>query len=206
MLARWAAPPLRTFVCRSRCSRISSVVVQYVSMSPSVIETECQLDVPVTKLSVLSGSQIHHVEVGTDPRQETPTAPQIHTNMQINYKINITPPTSHPSMTSFWRAQHQNGSTNQPRRQRGWLNASSNPHSLLPLLIQYHSHTVFFSSTFSSKITTSSSTFSAGTSLLLLVWFQISAQSSCFAWNGVIRNVCKLRINCLLLLSVCVWT
>lgn len=132
MLALWTAPSLWTFLRRSRCSRISSVVVQYVSMSPSVMETECQLDVPVTKLSVLSGSQIHHVEMGTDPRQQKPTTPQIHTNMQMNYKINITPQTSHPSMTSFWTAQHQNGSTNQPRRQRGWLNASSNPHSLLP--------------------------------------------------------------------------
>lgn len=171
MLALWA---LWTFLCRSRCSRISSVVVRDVSMSPFVTETKCQLDVPVTKLSVLSGSQIHHVEMGTDPRQQKPTTPQIHTNMQMNYKINITPQTSHPSMTSFWRAQHQNGSTNQPRRQRGWLNASSNPHSLLPLLILYHSHTLSFSSTFSTnKITTSSSTFSAGTSLLLLVKIQI---------------------------------
>lgn len=132
MLALWTAPSLWTVLRRSRCSRISSVVVQYVSMSPSVMETECQLDVPVTKLSVLSGSQIHHVEMGTDPRQQKPTTPQIHTNMQMNYKINITLQTSHPSMTSFWTAQHQNGSTNQPRRQRGWLNASSNPHSLLP--------------------------------------------------------------------------
>lgn len=77
------------------------MVVRYVSMSSSVMETECQLDVPVTKLSVLSGSQIHHVEMGTDPRQQKPTTPQIHTNMQINYKINITLQTSHPSMTSF---------------------------------------------------------------------------------------------------------
>lgn len=70
-------------------------------MSPSVMETECQLDVPVTKLSVLSGSQIRHVGMGTDPRQQKPTIPQTHTNMQINNKINITPQTSHPSMTSF---------------------------------------------------------------------------------------------------------
>lgn len=200
MLALWAAPSLWPFLRRSRCSRISSVVVRYVSMSSSVMETECQLDVPVTKLSVLSGSQIHHVEMGTDPRQQKPTTPQIHTNMQINYKINITLQTSHPSMTSFWTAQHQSGSTNQPRRQRGWLNASSNPHSLLPLLIQYHSHTVSFSSTFSSnKITTSPSTFSAGTFLLLLAWVQISVQSSCFARNCVIRNLGKMRINALCL-------
>lgn len=131
MFALRAAPSLWTLLCRSRCGRISSVVVRYVSMSPSVTESECQLDVPVTKLSLLSGSQIHHVEMGTDPRQQKPTTPQIHTNMQMNYKINITRQTSHPSMTSFWTAQHQSGSTNQPRRQRGWLNAFSNPHSLL---------------------------------------------------------------------------
>lgn len=95
------------------------------------METECQLDVPVTKLSVLSGSQIHHVGMGTDPRQQKPTIPQIHTNMQINNKINITPQTSHPSMTSFWRAQHQNGGANQPRRQMEWLNAILS-FSLLP--------------------------------------------------------------------------
>lgn len=29
--------------------------------------TECRLDVPVTKLSILSDSQIHHIEMGTDP-------------------------------------------------------------------------------------------------------------------------------------------
>lgn len=75
--------------------------LRYVSMSPSVMETECQLDVPVTKLSILSASQIHHGEMGPDPRQQKPTAPQIHTNMQINNKINITPQTSHPSMTSL---------------------------------------------------------------------------------------------------------
>lgn len=50
------------------------MVVWYVSMSPSVMET-CQLDVHVTKLSVLSGSQIHHVEMGMDPLQQKPTAP-----------------------------------------------------------------------------------------------------------------------------------
>lgn len=65
------------------------------------METKCQLDVPVTKLSVLSGGQIHHVETGPDPRQQKPTTPQIHTNMQMNDKINITPQTSHPSMTGF---------------------------------------------------------------------------------------------------------
>lgn len=200
MLALWAAPSLWTFLSKSRCSRISSVVVQFVSVSPSVMETKCQLDVPVTKLSVFSGGQIHHVKMGTDPRQQKPTTPQIHPNMQMNYKINITLQTSHPSMTSFWRAQHQNGSTNQPRRQRGWLNASSNPHSLLPLLIQYHSHTVSFSSTFSSnKITTSSSTFSAGPSLLPLVWFQVFVQSGCFAGNCVIRDLRKVKINALCL-------
>lgn len=140
MFALWAACSLWTLLRRSRCSRISSVVVrQCVSMSPSVMESECQLDVPVTKLSVLSDSQIHHAWTGTDPRQQKPTVPQIHTNMQINNKINITPQTSHPSMTSFWTAQHQNGGTNQPRRQREWLNAilssSSSPSSFLYSII-----------------------------------------------------------------------
>ncbi|TNN82021.1 hypothetical protein EYF80_007667 [Liparis tanakae] len=46
---------------RSRCSRISSLIV----LSPSVMGTESRLDVPVTKLSILSDSQIHHIETGT---------------------------------------------------------------------------------------------------------------------------------------------
>lgn len=80
--------------------------------------TECRLDVPVTKLSILSDSQIHHIEMGTDPCEQKPTALQIHTNMQINDKINITLQTSHPSMTGFAAAQHWHGNSNQPLRQR----------------------------------------------------------------------------------------
>lgn len=37
-----------------------------VSMSPSVTGAECRLDVPVTKQSVLSDSQIHHIETGAN--------------------------------------------------------------------------------------------------------------------------------------------
>lgn len=75
---------------RSRCSAISSPVARYVSMRPSVTGRECQLDVLVTKLSILSDGQIRLVEMGTGPCKRKPDVPQIHTNMQINIKINIT--------------------------------------------------------------------------------------------------------------------
>lgn len=67
MITLLAAHPLWPLLRRSRCSRISSLVALCVSMSPSVMGTECRLDVPVTKLSILSDSQIHHTEMGTDP-------------------------------------------------------------------------------------------------------------------------------------------
>lgn len=62
-----AHPPSWPLLRRSRCSRISSLIAACVSMSPSVMGTECRLDVPVTKLSILSDGQIHHIEMGTDP-------------------------------------------------------------------------------------------------------------------------------------------
>lgn len=112
-----------------------------VSMSPFVMGAERQLDVPVTKLSILSDNQIHHTEMGTDPCKHKPTTLQIHTNMQINYKINITLQTSDPSMTSFSAAQHWHSNTNQPLRQREWWNAVLSS-SCSPSPCLYHSHTV----------------------------------------------------------------
>lgn len=67
MITLLAPHPLWTLLQRSRCSRISSLILWHVSMSPSVMGTECRLDVPVTKLPILSDSQIHHVAMGTDP-------------------------------------------------------------------------------------------------------------------------------------------
>lgn len=64
--------------------------------------------------------------------------------MQINNKINITLQTSHPSMTSFWAAQHWHGNTNQPLRQTEWLNATFSS-SFSPSPSLYHTHTVCLS-------------------------------------------------------------
>lgn len=78
-------------------------------MRPFVRGEECRLDVPVTKLSALSDSQIHHTEMGPDPDpyKQEPTTPQTHTDMQINDKINIVLQMSDPSMTTFSAAARQ---------------------------------------------------------------------------------------------------
>lgn len=144
MIILLAAYPMQPLLRRSRCSGISSLIGEGVSMRPSVRGEECRLDVPVTKLSVLSDSQIHHTEMGPDPDpyKQEPAAPPTHTDMQINDKINIALQTSDPSMTTFSAAQQRHGNSNQPLRQSEWWNAilssSSSPSPSL-----YHSHAVF---------------------------------------------------------------
>lgn len=116
----------------SRCSTISSPVARYVSMSPSVTGRECQLDVLVTKLSILSDGQIRLVEMGAGPCKRKPDVPQIHTNMQINIKINITL-ANEPSITgqflssSALARQHQSATPS---------NGVIEHHPLIPLTPQ----------------------------------------------------------------------
>lgn len=136
----------------------------------------CRLDVPVTKLSISSDSPFHHAELGSDPRYQKPIGTRMHTNMQIDDKINITLQTSHPSVTSFRAVQHWCSNTNQALRQREWLNAilSSLFYSSLS---SYHSHAV-------SLLWVAICHFSCTTLLLLLSYSFNTSQTFCPSHAG----------------------